>query len=82
MEVSEGATILLQMTRADDIGLEWHRKVRCRRGGRTRLDGLEIFYDFNWLEVFGNGRSQFHTGSDSQSSSAKTARPERSPRCS
>ena len=44
------------------INLEWPRKLRFRRGGKSRLCGIEVYYDFDWETVLGHDRSTFHNG--------------------
>ncbi|HEX5583819.1 Shedu anti-phage system protein SduA domain-containing protein [Gaiella sp.] len=43
-------------------GLEWEPQLRHRAGGATYLDGIDVYYDFNWVEICGHGRSQFKNG--------------------
>jgi hypothetical protein len=45
---------------ASEIG--WDRPLRYRRGSPTRLDGVDIYFDFEWLDVFSDGRAQFRNG--------------------
>jgi hypothetical protein len=40
----------------------WQPRLRSRPGGQTRLGGIKLYYDFNWQEVFPNGRAQFRGG--------------------
>jgi hypothetical protein len=46
--------------RAEDIG--WDLPIRFRRGGPSRLAGIELYYDFNWYDQFADGRAQFRNG--------------------
>ena len=41
---------------------EWDRPLRRRRGAPTNLLGIDVFYDFDWLEVVGHPQTQFHYG--------------------
>jgi hypothetical protein len=45
-----------------ELGLEWDRPLRSRRGARQRLRGILVFYDFEWLEVFPDERTHFRHG--------------------
>lgn len=40
----------------------WNRPLERRRGSPKRLDGLDIYYDFNWMNYFPDGRAQFKNG--------------------
>lgn len=40
----------------------WNRPLSRRRGGPTRLGGLQLYYDFNWDDIFPDGRAQFRNG--------------------
>jgi hypothetical protein len=42
--------------------VDWEVPLQHRRGGPTRLGGLDIYYDFEWSELFPNGRAQFKNG--------------------
>jgi hypothetical protein len=42
--------------------IEWDPPLRHRHGGDTFLDGIDVYYDFNWWRVCGHGRSQFRNG--------------------
>lgn len=42
--------------------LQWDSPLKYRRGGRTFLGGIDIYYDFNWRKVVGHNRSQFRNG--------------------
>ena len=44
------------------INFEWPRKLHFRRGGKSRLRGIEVYYDFDWETVLGHDRSTFHNG--------------------
>jgi hypothetical protein len=43
-------------------GLEWDTPLKYRKGGATFLDGIDVYFDFNWSAVCGHGRSQFRNG--------------------
>jgi len=43
-----------------DIG--WPRPLSHRPGAAERLDGLDVYYDFEWLNHFTDGRAQFRNG--------------------
>ncbi len=40
----------------------WPRELHYLRGSPDRLSGLEVYHDFDWLEVFGHSRKQFPHG--------------------
>lgn len=42
--------------------IRWDRPLEHRRGGGSRLGGLDIYYDFNWREVFRHDRAVFPRG--------------------
>lgn len=42
--------------------IPWDRPLEHRRGGVTRLGGLEIYYDFDWRSVFRHDRAVFPRG--------------------
>lgn len=42
--------------------LEWDRQLYLRRGAARRLAGLDIYYDFRWLNVFRHNRAIFPRG--------------------
>jgi hypothetical protein len=47
---------------ANGLAIEWDRPLQHRRGGKRRLGGLDIYYDFDWKEVFSHNRSVFPNG--------------------
>lgn len=42
--------------------IPWDRKLQNRPGGKSRLGGLEIYFDFDWLAMFGHDRAVFPRG--------------------
>ena len=44
----------------DELG--WDRPLRKRRGSPKRLEGIDLYYDFKWYDVFPDGRAQFKNG--------------------
>lgn len=44
------------------LDLEWPRQLRHRRGAPERLDGLDLYYDFEWGDHFRDERAQFRHG--------------------
>jgi hypothetical protein len=44
------------------LDLEWERPLEHRRGSPTRLDGIDVYYDFAWGEHFPDRRAQFRNG--------------------
>lgn len=44
------------------LELEWDRPLNYRKGGFTRLDDLDVFYEFDWLEQLGHDTAQFTHG--------------------
>jgi hypothetical protein len=47
---------------AMSLNINWPRPLQHRRGGWTRLDGLDVYYDFDWFEQFQHRRMQFKNG--------------------
>lgn len=45
-----------------DADLEWELPLRKRRGSPKRLAGLDVYYDFEWLDYFRDERAQFQNG--------------------
>lgn len=45
-----------------DLDLEWDLPLRHRRGASERLCGIDVFFDFEWLEEFPDERAQFRNG--------------------
>lgn len=45
-----------------DLELDWNRSTSHCVGAPTRLGGLDVFYDFDWYELFPDSRAQFHNG--------------------
>jgi hypothetical protein len=44
------------------LPIPWDRKLQNRPGGKSRLGGLEIYFDFDWLAMFGHDRAVFPRG--------------------
>lgn len=42
--------------------VEWDPPLQHRRGSPNRLLGIDIYYDFEWFDVFPNARAQFKNG--------------------
>jgi CheY-like chemotaxis protein len=42
--------------------LGWNRPLHRRRGAQIRLDGVDVFCEFDWLDVFADNRTQFTHG--------------------
>jgi hypothetical protein len=42
--------------------VDWDRPLQHRRGSPHRLDGVDLYYDFDWYEVFPDERTQFKNG--------------------
>jgi hypothetical protein len=42
--------------------LEWDVKLFWRRGGRVRLAGIRVYYEFKWRDLMPNRRMQFRNG--------------------
>jgi hypothetical protein len=42
--------------------IEWDRPLSRRRGSHNRLGGLDVYYDFNWLNMFRHDRAIFPRG--------------------
>jgi phosphoglycolate phosphatase-like HAD superfamily hydrolase len=43
-------------------GLEWERPLSHVEGSPSLLDGIDIYYDFDWASVIGHNRRQFTNG--------------------
>jgi hypothetical protein len=41
---------------------DWDYPLNYRRGGATFLDGIEVYFDFDWPAVCGHDRPQFKNG--------------------
>jgi Domain of unknown function (DUF4263) len=44
------------------IDLEWRRLLFHRQGAADRLDGIDVYYDFEWDDHFPDQRAQFRHG--------------------
>jgi len=44
------------------IDWEWDVPLQHRRGSPKRLDGIDLYFDFEWSEVFPDERAQFKNG--------------------
>lgn len=42
--------------------LDWDPPLSHRTGGATFLDGIDVYYDFDWVATLGHDRSQFRNG--------------------
>jgi hypothetical protein len=42
--------------------LDWDLPLHFRRGGRVRLAGLPVYFDFTWLDLMHDRRMQFQNG--------------------
>ena len=42
--------------------LSWDRTLNFRRGSPARLNSIELYYDFRWLDLFPDQRAQFKNG--------------------
>jgi hypothetical protein len=40
----------------------WNRPLRYRQGSPERLEGIDLYYDFGWREIFPDWRAQFQNG--------------------
>jgi len=45
-----------------ELAVEWDPPLRYRPGARERLCGIQVFYDFPWLQLFPDQRTQFRHG--------------------
>lgn len=50
------------MDRVSEVSIEWDLPLFYRRGSPKRLNGIDIFYDFPWLDQFRDERAQFKNG--------------------
>jgi hypothetical protein len=44
------------------LDLPWERPLHYKRGATTRLAGIDVYYDFDWLSIFPDNRAQFRNG--------------------
>ena len=44
------------------LDLDWDVSLNHRTGGETRLCGIDVFYEFPWLDEFPDRRTQFKNG--------------------
>jgi Domain of unknown function (DUF4263) len=44
------------------VVIDWDRPLEHRRGSPNRLDGIDLYYDFAWRDVFRDERAQFRHG--------------------
>lgn len=44
------------------LDLEWDVPLKRRQGGATHLDGIALYYEFEWRAVFPDERAQFKNG--------------------
>lgn len=45
-----------------ELEIDWPVPLFYRQGGPKRLNGIDLFYDFPWLEQFKDWRAQFKNG--------------------
>lgn len=50
------------MTQLAAEDLNWDLPIMYRRGSPARLAGIDLYYDFRWLDHFNDGRAQFKHG--------------------
>lgn len=43
-------------------GLDWEPPLRYRPGGTTFLNGIDVYFDFDWISVCGHNRAVFRNG--------------------
>ena len=44
------------------LDLEWDVQLSHRRGSKTRLAGIDVYYEFKWRDLFPSERAQFKNG--------------------
>src|SRR4249919_1665571 len=44
------------------LDLAWDSPLKHRVGAATRLDSIDVYYDFDWNVYFSDGRAQFRNG--------------------
>lgn len=44
------------------MAIDWDLPLQQRQGSRRRLGGLDVFFDFDWKDVFQHNRSAFPNG--------------------
>ncbi|MEX2211242.1 MAG: Shedu anti-phage system protein SduA domain-containing protein [Gaiellaceae bacterium] len=44
------------------LDLDWDVPLKHRKGGETRLCGIDVYHEFEWLHVFPDRRTQFKNG--------------------
>jgi hypothetical protein len=45
-----------------DLDLAWDWPLQHRKGAEERLCGIDVFHEFDWLDVFSDERTQFKNG--------------------
>jgi hypothetical protein len=45
-----------------ELDLDWDVPLKHRKGSETRLCGIDVYYEFEWLNVFRDQRTQFTNG--------------------
>ena len=45
-----------------DPDFDWPLSLHHRKGAPSNLEGIDVFYDFDWNEYFSDGRMQFRNG--------------------
>jgi Shedu protein SduA, C-terminal len=44
------------------LDLDWDVPLEHRKGGETRLCGIDVYHEFEWLDIFPDVRTQFKNG--------------------
>jgi hypothetical protein len=45
-----------------ELDLDWDVPLKHRKGSGQRLCGIDVYYEFDWLDVFRDQRAQFRNG--------------------
>jgi hypothetical protein len=45
-----------------ELDLDWDVPLQYRKGSATRLCGIDVYHEFDWLDVFRDQRTQFRNG--------------------
>jgi hypothetical protein len=62
-----------------ELDLEWDVPLKHRKGSQQRLCGIDVFHEFNWLDVFRDQRTQFRNGKSLATFVQKKCPPDKTP---
>lgn len=61
------------------LDVAWEVPLNHRKGSETRLCGIDVFYEFKWLDVFPDRRTQFKNGQSLARFVQEKCRPGKTP---